>query len=147
MSRIRLDSLDEDAPFLTHVDELPDEPIPTPDAPFEPIRKRRRIWSSWQASKPSTIVLLVAIAKFLIVTSGMLMLMPMYRLIEDAFCHRHYQDDSPDLIDEMKCKVAEVQSPLAFLMGWLGLLASVMSMFSFSNFSNYAESGRGVARC
>lgn len=70
---------------------------------------------------------MAAVAKFAIVTSGLMMMMPLYRLIEDAICHVHYEDDSADLIEEMKCKVDEVQTPLAFMLGWFGLLHAVMS--------------------
>lgn len=121
MSRIELDAYDEDAPFI---DERADEPIPsTSDPPGQPWPRRA---APWQASSRSTIVLLATAVKFCVVTSGMLLLMPMYRLIEDAFCHVHYEDDSPDLIDEMKCKVDEVQSPLAYIVGWFGLVGAIM---------------------
>lgn len=132
MSRIPLDARDEeDVPFLDI--DYADEPItpnhsPTPSPPPLPRRS-----APWQASSPSTIVLLVTAVKFCVVASGMLMLMPMYRLIEDAFCHAHYRDDSPGLIDEMKCKVDEVQSPLAYMMAWFGLLNSVLSVFPISH--------------
>lgn len=69
----------------------------------------------------------MALSKFIIVTSGMMMIMPMFRLIEDALCHHYYEDDSSDFMDEMKCKVYEVQSSLAYFMGWLGLLNTVIS--------------------
>lgn len=123
MSRIRLQDQDshEDAPFL---DDHPDEPIPEPLSSSQPrpLRPRR----PWQTSNPKTVIILLSVVKFVIVLSGMLMLMPMYRLLEDAFCHAHFQDDSPGLMDEMKCKVEEVQSGLAFLMGWFGLLNSLL---------------------
>ena len=83
--------------------------------------------SRWQASSPGMIVLLAATAKFSVVASGMMILMPIYRLIEDALCHAHFQDDSPGLIDEMECKVDEIQSRLATMMGWMSLVANIMS--------------------
>lgn len=113
----------EDAPFL---DDHPDEPIPessaSSTAPATLLRPRR----PWQTSNPKNVIILLSVVKFVIVLSGMLMLMPMYRLLEDAFCHVHFGDDSDGLMDEMKCKVEEVQSGLAFLMGWFGLLNSFM---------------------
>ncbi|GAO16874.1 hypothetical protein UVI_02011950 [Ustilaginoidea virens] len=51
------------------------------------------------------IVFLAAVMMFGITSSGMMLLVPIYRLIEDALCHVHYKDDSPGLMDEMKCKV------------------------------------------
>lgn len=125
MSRIELHAYDydEDAPFLD-VDERPDEPIPATDS--GPSRPPRRPLP-WQVQSPLTIVILAAIAKFTLVASGMMILMPMYRLIEDAFCHRYYEDDSSGLIEEMECKVDEVQSPLAFMMGWSALLNAIIS--------------------
>lgn len=126
MSRIRLQdqASPEDAPFLDH----PDEPIPESSSP-EPA-SRLRSHRPWQTSKPKTVIVLLSLVKFFIVLSGMLMMMPMYRLLEDAFCHAHFGDDSPGLMDEMKCKVEEVQSGLAFLMGWMGLLNSICRMSS-----------------
>ena len=98
--------------------EQPDAPLPT-----QPSIKAAR----WQAKTPKTIVLLAATLKFCIVCCGMLMLIPIYRLLEDALCHNFYDDDSPGIIDEMKCKVDEVQANLAVLLGWLGLAQSITS--------------------
>ncbi|ODA79841.1 hypothetical protein RJ55_05438 [Drechmeria coniospora] len=82
----------------------------------------------WQARSGSTIVLLAATVKFCITASGMLMLIPLYRLIEDAVCHAYYDDSSPELMDERRCKGDEVQSRLAYLLGWLGLFNSMMTL-------------------
>jgi MFS transporter, PCFT/HCP family, solute carrier family 46 (folate transporter), member 1 len=127
MSRIelsQLDTYDEDAPFLD-IDERHDEPIsaaqPTPPAiPVRPL--------GWHTRTKGSIVLVIALVKFGIVFLGTMMMMPMFRLIEDIFCHAHYKDDSPDLIDEMKCKVDEVQSSLATIGGILALIGAVISM-------------------
>lgn len=126
MPRIRLQDQGsyEDAPFL---DDHPDEPIPESSGPASSsaattLLKPRR---PWQTSNPKNVIILLSVIKFVIVLSGMMMLMPMYRLLEDAFCHAHFGDDSDGLMDEMKCKVEEVQSGLAFLMGWFGLLNSL----------------------
>ena len=143
-TRIELDNRrdydEEDVPFLNIIDDEPPLPAtntspdldsdPDPSSPPPRRRRHRRPSAPWQAGAPSTIVILIIAVKFLVVTSGMLMLMPMYRLIEDAFCHVHYDDDSAGLIDEMKCKVDEVQSPLAYLMGWFGLVGAIMSTHS-----------------
>ena len=117
MSDVELD-LSENAPLLDAGDRA--------DAP---ISSRPRIKAArWQAKSPGTIVMLLALIKFNIVCTGMMMLIPVYRLIEDALCHVYLEDDSLDLIEEMKCKVDPVQSRLAFLLGWIGLLNSVISM-------------------
>ena len=131
MSRIRLQDLGdgEDAAFLDH----PDEPLPESVSEDTTNPRRLRPRRSWQTSDPKTVIVLLAVAKFVIVLSGMLMMMPMYRLLEDAFCHAHFGDDSPGLMDEMKCKVGEVQSGLAFLMGWFGLLNSIMRMWHLNS--------------
>jgi PCFT/HCP family folate transporter-like MFS transporter 1/3 len=129
MSDVEELDLSEEAPLLNNAheragehseDELlqPDEPLPS-----RPLFKAKR----WQAQSPGSIILLLAIIKFSLATTGMLMLVPIYRLIEDALCHVYYEDDSWGLIEEMRCKVDDVQSQLAFLMGWLGLASSITS--------------------
>ena len=138
MSELELDSevdWEEDAPFLDdhEREQAADAGVEAGDGTDgqtddEPRPATRRIKAApWQAKTPGTIVLLVAVLKFCITSSGMLLLIPVYRLIEDALCHAHYEDDSYDMIDEMKCKGDEVQSRLASLIGWCGLVNSIMS--------------------
>jgi hypothetical protein len=112
----------EEQTRLLHVDDHPDQPISN----HHRVQLRP---SRWQAGTPGTVVVLVATAKFAVVASGMMILMPLYRIIEDALCHSYYQDDSDGIIDEMKCKVDEVQSHLATLMGWLSLISNLMSTY------------------
>ncbi|KAF5026536.1 hypothetical protein F66182_1396 [Fusarium sp. NRRL 66182] len=85
-------------------------------------------FSRWGVNSPRRIVILVAIVKFFFALSGMMLLLPTVRLIEDMFCHVHYQDPSSDIIDEMKCKVDEIQSRLGYLYGWTGLVSSVIGL-------------------
>ncbi|KAJ6438337.1 siderophore iron transporter mirB [Purpureocillium lavendulum] len=121
MSDLELDTeppSEEDAPLLDDY-ERADEPLPARPR----IRAKR-----WQVKTPGAIVLLAATLKFCITSSGMLMLIPLYRLIEDAVCHAWYEDDGPDIIEEMKCKGDEVQSRLAFMLGWFGLFNSIMTL-------------------
>ena len=99
--------------------DQPDQPIST-KPPFQAAR--------WQAQTPRTIILLIALIKFGMVCSGMVLVIPIFRLIEDTLCHVYYQDDSNDLIKEMKCKVDKVQSKFAFLIGWLALVQAVVTM-------------------
>jgi len=116
----------DDAPLLEDDEaEHADAPIDA-DQPSEPA-PRRFGSSRWVVNSPRKIVLLVAIVKFCIVCSGMMMLLPIYRLLEDAMCHVYYKDDTDDLIDEMKCKEDEVQAQLAYLLGWSGLANSITS--------------------
>ncbi|KND93588.1 hypothetical protein TOPH_01530, partial [Tolypocladium ophioglossoides CBS 100239] len=117
MSDIELDA-PEDAPMLDE-HQRQDEPLPS--------RPRIRA-KPWQAKTPGTIVFLAATMKFCITSSGMLMLIAVYRLIEDAVCHAFYEDASPGFIEEMRCKGDEVQSRLAFLLGWFGLFNSIMTL-------------------
>lgn len=116
----------EDAPFLDDP-ERSDESIPPASSKPSPIRTLQNA-RRWQVKTPSSIILVASLSKFVIVTGGLMMMMPLFRLIEDAICHVHYEDDSMDIIDEMKCKVDEVQSPLAFMLGWFGLLSAILSM-------------------
>ncbi|KAF4466490.1 mfs transporter [Fusarium albosuccineum] len=92
----------------------------------EPVPSYR--FSRWGVHSPRRIIILVAVIKFTVVMSGMLLLLPSARLLEDLFCHLHYKDDSSDIIDEMKCKVDEVQANLGYLAGWNGLCNSIIGL-------------------
>lgn len=126
-------SMSEDAPLLGNDDVS--SPISRPSTPTLPDRKdgHSRFLSRLTVSSKRAVIFLMTFLMFCIVASGMLLLVPLYRIIEDTICHVHYQDESDDIIDEMKCKVEEVQSRLAFLLGWFGLLSSVISK-SFISF-------------
>ncbi|KAH7318387.1 major facilitator superfamily domain-containing protein [Stachybotrys elegans] len=119
----------EDDPLLS-AGERADSPIGS---------KPRYIAGRWQAKSPTTIVLLVALIKFAVTASGMLLLVPIYRLIEDAICHVYYGDESSDPIDEMQCKVDAVQSRLAYLLGWVNLLNSVITFLLAYPFGMLAD--------
>lgn len=120
---LELDSTSENAPFLDpHDDNSSNGDDDTARAyPDNRFRFRR-----WGINSPRRIVLLVAAIKFLIVMSGMLLVLPYARLIEDAFCHVYYKDDSQDIIEEMKCKEDEIQTRMGYLFGWIGLCSSVI---------------------
>lgn len=143
MSDVELESemdFEEDAPFLNdeerdEEDANADTEAPGNEQPDEPLPTQPRIKAArWQAKTPRTIVLLAAVLKFCLASSGMLLIIPIYRLIEDSLCHVHYKDDSYEIIDEMKCKVDGVQSRLASLIGWCGLVQSVMSEYISDHF-------------
>ncbi|RGP73028.1 mfs transporter [Fusarium sporotrichioides] len=117
-----------DAPLLD-LDPLEDDAANSNDAfhpHSEPVPSYR--FSRWGVHAPKRIVILVSFIKFAVVFSGMLLMLPTARLIEDMFCHIHYNDTSTDIIDEMKCKVDEVQSQLGYLYGWNGLVTSVIGL-------------------
>ena len=84
----------------------------------------------FQARRPKTIVLLLAVLLFTVTTSGMLIIVPVFRLIEDAVCHEYYKKDRSEKIDERLCKVDEVQGILAYLGGWAALLNSLIGLIS-----------------
>jgi MFS transporter, PCFT/HCP family, solute carrier family 46 (folate transporter), member 1 len=89
---------------------------------------RRRWWTRFQAKKPRTIVVLASTVKFLMTLSGTMVMLPIFRLMEDAFCHKYYDDESRDIIDEKKCKVDEIQKEMAYLFGFFALLNSVLGL-------------------
>ncbi|KAL6878946.1 major facilitator superfamily domain-containing protein [Trichoderma novae-zelandiae] len=118
-----------DAPLLADNERQPDHSHrrdDDDDAASPPALKAAR----WQVKSPKTAVNMIAFLEFMIVASGMLLMIPVFRLIEDTVCHVYYGDDSLDLIDEMKCKADEVQARMAYLLGWLGLFNSIMSLLT-----------------
>lgn len=124
------DQEEEDAPFLGS-DDIERAGAHRPVAADSPPTAARVTNASrWQLKTPFSIVLVAAIAKFFIVTTGLMIMMPMYRLIEDTLCHAHFKDDSLDIIDEMKCKTDEVQTDLAYMLGWFGLVNAIFSAFT-----------------
>jgi len=93
-------------------------------------RPRKGILSRFQARKPGTIILLLSLMMFAITTSGMMILVPLFRLLEDALCHVYYKKDPSEHIEERLCKVDGVQSELAYLGGWGTMLGSVIGMLA-----------------
>ena len=91
---------------------------------------RRCLTSRLQAKKPSTIITLLALLMFSVALSGLLFLVPMFRLMEDAICHVHYEKELSEPIEEKLCKVDEVQKYLAYLGGWSALLNSIIGMIA-----------------
>ncbi|KAI8714564.1 MFS domain-containing protein [Fusarium sp. LHS14.1] len=136
-------------PYQTPAVELEPEPEYAPDVPLldlespgihddaasdtsslhshtEPTPSYR--FSRWGIHSPRRIVILVALIKFSVVLSGMLLFLPFARILEDMMCHVHYQDTSSEIIDEMKCKVDEVQARLGYFYGWNSLLSSIVGL-------------------
>ncbi|UKZ72911.1 hypothetical protein TrVFT333_000548 [Trichoderma virens FT-333] len=133
MADVEMDS-PADAPLLGE-NERQHEPIPGDDEAVPRVLKAAR----WQVKTPKAAVRMFAFLEFMIVFSGMLLMMPVYRLIEDTVCHVSYGDDSLDIIDEMKCKTDDVQARMAYLLGWLGLFNSIMSLLTTFPFGMLAD--------
>lgn len=91
---------------------------------------RRGFFARFQARKRKTVVVLLAVLMFSIATSGMLILIPIFRLLEDAVCHLHYEKPRSEPIEEQLCKVDGVQQELAFLGGIGAMLNSVVGLLS-----------------
>ncbi|KAH6637258.1 general substrate transporter [Chaetomium tenue] len=91
---------------------------------------RRGFLARFQARKRKTVVALLAVLMFSIATSGMLILIPIFRLLEDAVCHLHYDKPRSEPIEEQLCKVDGVQQELAFLGGIGAMLNSVVGLLS-----------------
>lgn len=119
--------LTEDDPFLNG-----DERSDAGSLHSHPEPQIRFRTSRWQLKTPRQVIIMLAVIKFSVVCAGMMLLLPLARLIEDLFCHAYYKDNSLDIIDEMKCKVEEIQSRMAYLNGWSGILGSVIGMKYYS---------------
>ncbi|KAK4447310.1 general substrate transporter [Podospora aff. communis PSN243] len=120
----------EGEPLLA-ADERETEDVAAEESPeFGAKLPRHGFISQFQARKPKTIVLLLAILLFTVTTSGMLIIVPIFRLIEDAVCHSYYKKDHSEKIDERLCKVDEVQGLLAYLGGWAAMLNTVIGLIA-----------------
>ncbi|KAK4101299.1 general substrate transporter [Parathielavia hyrcaniae] len=84
----------------------------------------------FQAKKRRTIIILLTLLMFTLVTSGMLILLPVFRLMEDAVCHEHYGKPRTEPIEERLCKVDGVQKELAYLGGISAMLNSVIGLIA-----------------
>ncbi|KAL1855338.1 hypothetical protein VTK73DRAFT_8576 [Phialemonium thermophilum] len=83
--------------------------------------------SAWnQPATPTGVVTLLTFIIFCLVLSGVMALIPMGRLIEDAVCRRYYGSTEP--VDESLCKVDEVQTELAWLGGLYALVNALVSL-------------------
>ncbi|KAK4041221.1 general substrate transporter [Parachaetomium inaequale] len=88
----------------------------------------RGLDARFQAQKRTPVVVLLAVLMFAVVTSGMLILIPIFRLMEDAVCHLHYDKPASEPIEERLCKVDGVQKELAFLGGIGAIINSVVGL-------------------
>lgn len=111
-----------------------------PDVPLtQPTTAWSRIAARFQARNPSTIVLLLTILMFAITTSGMMFMIPIFRIVEDAFCHVYYEKDPSEPIDERLCKVDAVQGRLAFLGGVGAMVNSFVGLVTLLPYGILAD--------
>ncbi|KAK7403628.1 hypothetical protein QQX98_010593 [Neonectria punicea] len=125
---LELENTPEDAPFLNPYARPRDDTGSISDNSLHSHPDHEFNFRRFGVRTPRRIVILVATIKFLVVMSGMLLLVPYARLIEDAFCHAYYEDTSTGIIEEMKCKKDEIQSRMGFFFGWSGLVSSVLGL-------------------
>lgn len=92
--------------------------------------RRRGLFACVQAQKRTSIVALLAVLMFTLTTSGMLILIPIFRLMEDAVCHVHYAKGRSEPIEERLCKVDAVQKELAYLGGVGAMINSVVGLIA-----------------
>ncbi len=113
--------------------EIAETPASEPDPRHEPRSRkhgRRGFAARFQAQRRSTVVVLLAVVMFGLTTSGMLILIPMFRLVEDAICHLHYGKPLSEPVDERLCKVHEVQKELAYLGGLSAMINSIVGIIA-----------------
>jgi hypothetical protein len=117
------DSVDIDLP------ERETPPTPEQQPGFRHKKHRRHgLFSRLQPQKRTPVVVLLAVLMFTLTTSGMLMLIPIFRLMEDAICHVHYGKSRWEPIEERLCKVDGVQKELAYLGGIAAMISSVVGL-------------------
>ncbi|EEY17274.1 conserved hypothetical protein [Verticillium alfalfae VaMs.102] len=88
----------------------------------------RHTLDAFRPTTPFTIVVLLACLKATLFSSGILFLTPLFRLVEDAICHVHYQKDLSEPIEEKECKVDEIQSQLAYLLGTGAVIGALVTL-------------------
>ncbi|KAK0658491.1 major facilitator superfamily domain-containing protein [Cercophora samala] len=98
-----------------------------PKPPHQP-QQWYRIVTRFQVQSSGSIILLLSTLTFAIVTSGMMYMIPMLRLIEDALCHLYYDKDPSEPIEEHMCKVDGVQKELALLGGISAMINSLVGV-------------------
>jgi len=114
MERIEAEDFSEASALLV---EEPDQPLNAAIS-GDVSRGFKAQW--YQARSPGLIVSLLAAIMFILVTTALVCLMPLVRLVEDAMCRRYYNTTEP--VDESDCKVTEIQAKMA----WLGAISGVL---------------------
>jgi hypothetical protein len=128
-------------------DTTPDETSSEPNTAHHEHHGRRGCAARFQAKKRKTIIALLALLMFIMVMSGMLILIPIFRLMEDAICHIHYDKPRSEPIEERLCKVDGVQKELAYLGGISAMINSIVGLIATLPYGvladRYALSQRG----
>ena len=108
---------DTEALLLLDGDETEPEPL-TPADSGVPVREQRRI------------VLVMCLLVLCFATVATISAAPEMRILEDNICRQYYRDaqqnDAP--IDEDLCKQDEIQSKLAYLVGYLTTFEAVIGL-------------------
>ncbi|KAJ2988997.1 hypothetical protein NUW58_g3692 [Xylaria curta] len=94
------------------------------------------------ATTPRTISTVICIAIFLWVLSGMVVMVPATRLVEDIFCRRHYGRLDEDPIDEELCKADEIQSSVAWIFGLSMALVTIIGLVVVMPYGVLADRAR-----
>lgn len=98
----------------------------------------RRRWTDklprLRVQKPIHTIIILAGIKGVAIMSALMLMVSLFRLIEDAFCHEHYGKPLTEPIDERECKGEEVQTKLAFLGGIgmvIGAIVGLIAAFPY----------------
>ncbi len=122
---------ERDLDVNSDLDSALEDETPQPELGHEPRSQRHgQRWCAtrFQAQRRTTIVVLLAVIMFTMITSFMLILIPVFRLMEDAICHVHYGKGLFEPIEERLCKIDAVQKELAYLGGLSALISSVVGV-------------------
>ncbi|SPO06115.1 uncharacterized protein DNG_08804 [Cephalotrichum gorgonifer] len=123
------------SPEIVVAPEVDDDSSSRPTTPLDP-EANGVAWATgvspgrrrWRVTSTRGVLLLATWVKFSVTLSGMMLLLPTFRLLEDIFCRRHLGYTGPDMIEESKCKGPEVQEDLAYLLGWLMLVMAIVGV-------------------
>ncbi|KAL7619659.1 hypothetical protein AAE478_010200 [Parahypoxylon ruwenzoriense] len=126
---------DDDDSSITETS--PDSPLLGADRCSHPAASPRP-W--FIVESPLGISVVVCLATFLWVLSGMLAIVPGTRLTEEIFCRRYYGRDVP--IDEEMCKVEAVQSKVAYIFGFSLTINSIVGLVVAFPFGVLADRAR-----
>ena len=109
-------TLDESAPLLGPPNQNADRPpLQTPE----------------EAKRASRFMFFMLLIVVVIDMGGFLQTVPLKRIFEAAFCTQYYQKENPRLvgddgqIDELLCKVPEIQAKVAMLSAWISSVDQV----------------------
>jgi MFS family permease len=95
------------------------------DVPHPPPRHRHYVW----------VISVCLCAAFLIEIGDVMQRTPLTRVLEDILCQQYYNSTGPMgtqitlPIPEEDCKMPEVQSPLAMLLGWDSTISCIPGLF------------------